>query len=266
MKRKREIKCFQEYLMNSWPAEHYYFLNGWILRFTEGVTSRANSVFPIRYKGTQKTIDNDLILVEKAYRAHNLKAVFTMPDFHEPKNLREKLLNRGYQAYDHTSVLGIKIEDIQPKKVNEDFEYFFFKTRVKEISDFLARYSKWNEHEQNIIQEINQRIIIPRKCYMLTKLNKEVIGTLLAVLVPQGYLYIGDVFIHPDYRRQNIATSMLIKLIDEWAVLNGVSFIWLQVEIENLKALNLYHTFGMRKLYNYYYMKKDLIVKPFMIN
>lgn len=257
MKLKEEIRNFQEYLINSWPAKHYYFLNGWILRFTEGVTSRANSVFPIRYTGTQMSIDNDLELVEKAYKAHGLKAVFTIPDFHEPKNLREKLLNRGYQAYNHTSALGIKIEDIQPKKINEDFEYFFFKTRVKEISDFLARYSKWNEDEQNIIQEINQRIIIPKKCYMLTKFNKKVIGTLLAVLVPQGYLYIGDVFIHPDYRKQHIATSMLIKLIDEWAVLHGVIFIWLQVERDNIKALNLYHKFGMKKLYDYYYMKKN---------
>ena len=266
MKRKKEIRNFQEYLMNSWPAKHYYFLNGWILRFTEGVTSRANSIFPIRYTGTQITLDNDLELVEKAYNAHGLEAVFTIPDFHEPKNLKEKLLNRGYQPYDHTTALGTKIEDIQPQKINEDFEYFFFKTRIKEISDFLSRYSKWNEIEQNIIQEINQRIIFPIKCYMLTKLNKEVTGTLLAVLVPQGYLYIGDVFVHPDYRRQNIATSMLVKLIEEWTLINGVGFIWLQVERDNIKALNLYHKFGMRKLYNYYYMKKNLIAKPSMIN
>ncbi|MBA7520127.1 hypothetical protein ES705_12220 [subsurface metagenome] len=91
---------------------------------------------------------------------------------------------------------------------------------------------------------------------MLTKYNDEVIGTLLAVLVPQGYLYIGDVFVHPDYRRQNIATSMLIRLNDEWAVANGVKYIWLQVEKVNTKALDLYHKLGMTKLYEYYYMKR----------
>ena len=247
---------FQEFLINSWPAKHYYFLNGWILRFTEGVTSRANSVFPIQYTGTQKTLDSNIELVEKAYKAHNLEAVFTIPDFHEPKNLKEKLLKRGYKTYDHTIALGIRIDEIQTKTINNDFEYHIFNSRVKEISDFLARFSKWNEVEQNIIQEINQRIIIPKKCYMLTKYNNEVIGTLLAVLVSQGYLYIGDVFVHPDYRRQNIATSMLIRLIDEWAVANGVKCIWLQVEKVNTKALDLYHKLGMRKLYGYYYMKR----------
>ena len=105
MKSKKEIKQFQEFLLNSWPAKHYYFLNGWILRFTNGITSRANSVFPIRYTGTDETLDYDIDIVEKAYKAHNLAAVFTMHEFFEPENLKDKLLARGYETYDHTSCL-----------------------------------------------------------------------------------------------------------------------------------------------------------------
>jgi len=255
MKSKKEIKQFQEFLLNSWPAKHYYFLNGWILRFTDGITSRANSVFPIGYTGTDETLDYDIDIVEKAYKEHNLPPVFTMHEFHEPVNLKDKLMTRGYEMYDHTSALGIKIDDIQYRTKNNEFDYTIFNSRVKEISEFLIKFSKWNENEQNTIQEINQRIVIPKKCYIITKYQNKVIGTLLAVLVPQGYLYIGDMFVHPDYRRQNIATSMLIRLIDEWAVLNAVKNIWLQVEKSNIEALNLYHKLGMKKLYNYYYMK-----------
>lgn len=257
MKLKKDIKSFQEYLMNSWPAKHYYFLNGWILRFTEGVTSRANSVFPIRYTGTQKTLDNDINLVEEAYNAHELQPVYTIPEFHEPKNLADKLLEQGYHTYDHTSALGIKIGDIKIDEINKDFEYYFFNSRVEEISEFLAKFSKRNENEQRIIHKINQRIIIPKKRYILAKHKNDIIGTLFAVLVPQGYLYIGDVFVHPDYRKQKVATSMLVKFIDEWAVTESVKYIWLQVERRNIKALNLYYKFGMRKLYNYFYMKRD---------
>ena len=123
MKSKKKVRQFQEFLMNSWPAKHYYFLNGWILRFTEGVTSRANSVFPIQYTGTQKTLDHDIDLVEKAYKAFNLQPVFTMPDFHEPKNLKDKLLERGYHSFDHTIALGIRIDEIQKRKINEDIAF-----------------------------------------------------------------------------------------------------------------------------------------------
>jgi len=131
MKSKKEIKQFQEFLLNSWPAKHYYFLNGRILRFTDGITSRANSVFPIRYTGTDETLNYDIDIVEKAYKEHNLPAVFTMHEFHEPENLKDKLLKRGYQIYDHTIALGIKIDDIQPKIIKNDFEYIMMNSRVK---------------------------------------------------------------------------------------------------------------------------------------
>ncbi len=257
MKSKKEIKQFQEFLLNSWPAKHYYFLNGWILRFTDGITSRANSVFPIRYTGTDEILESDIAIVEKAYKAHNLPPVFTMHEFYEPKNLKGKLLKRGYHTYDQTIALGIQIDDIHPTTITNDFEYFIFNSRVKEFSEFLTRFSKWNEDEQNIIQEINQRIVIPKKCYVIAEYQNEVMGTLFAALVPQGYLYIGDVFVHPDFRRKGVATSMLFKLKNEWVKSNRVKTIWLQVEKVNTKALDLYHKLGMKKLYDYYYMKYE---------
>ncbi|MFX1325584.1 MAG: GNAT family N-acetyltransferase, partial [Promethearchaeota archaeon] len=78
-----------------------------------------------------------------------------------------------------------------------------------------------------------------------------------AVLIPQGYLYIGDVFVHPDYRRQNIATSMLNILVNNWALKKNAKYIWLQVENNNSNALNLYHKIGMKEIYNYFYMKSE---------
>ena len=65
----KEVKRFQEFLMNAWPAEQYYFLNGWILRFTKGVTYRANSVMPINYTGNSTSIENDIEMVENAYKS-----------------------------------------------------------------------------------------------------------------------------------------------------------------------------------------------------
>jgi len=257
MKSIREIKAFQEYLMNSWPAKHYYFLNGWILRFNDGVTSRANSVFPINYTGTQKTLDTDITMVEEAYKEYGLPSIFTMYEFHEPINLKDKLIDRGYYVFDHTRALGIEMENIHTMSTIDHFNYSFHGTRINEIPTLLSRFTKRNEKEQKIIQEINDRIIVPKKCYILTEHKNEVIGTLFAVLIPQGFLYVGNVFVHPDFRRQNIATNMIIKLINEWGRSNGVKVIWLQVEKNNIGALNLYEKFGMEKIYDYYYMKKE---------
>ncbi|MHA1915990.1 MAG: GNAT family N-acetyltransferase [Promethearchaeota archaeon] len=257
MKSKREIKRFQEFLMNSWPAKHYYFLNGWVLRFTDGVTDRANSVFPIEYTGNKKNLKNDIDNVERAYKAHSLQPVFTIPESHNPKNLVDNLLSRGYQKYDHTRTLSIKIGELRSSVINEEFEYTFFNSRVKNFSDFLAKFSKRSAEDLVVINEVSQRTIIPKKCFIVGTKGNEVIGTLMAVLVPQGFLYVGDVFVHPDFRRQGVATSMLNKLKNEWSLSNEVKTIWLQVEKVNTNALDLYLKLGMTKLYDYFYMKMD---------
>ena len=77
----------------------------------------------------------------------------------------------------------------------------------------------------------------------------------MGVLNPQGFLYIGDVLVHPHFRRKQVATSLLTKLIVDWAIPNDSKYIWLQVENDNFGALNLYKRLGMKKIYNYYYMK-----------
>jgi hypothetical protein len=53
------------------------------LRFTEGVTFRANSVIPINYTGNSKFIENDIEMVENAYASFNLYIadVFVVPEF-----------------------------------------------------------------------------------------------------------------------------------------------------------------------------------------
>jgi len=64
--------------------------------------------------------------------------------------------------------------------------------------------------------------------------------------------------IHPDYRRQNIATSMFNKLVLDWTGQNGIKIIWLQVEAENRIANKLYTKLGMKRIYSYYYMEKKI--------
>jgi len=131
MLEKEDIKFLQEILMNSWPAHHYYFLHGWILRFTDGVTSRANSVFPLHYTGDLNELNKDITLTEKAYQAYNLPTIFTIHDYFKPHNLTVTLLEHGYQqlgCITHTLILSAQ------KLRNE--AYFLFQTRKSNFQFF----------------------------------------------------------------------------------------------------------------------------------
>ena len=256
---KEEIKFLQELLMNSWPANHYYFINGWILRFTEGVTFRANSVFPLHYTGDLNELNKDITLTEKAYQAYKLPAIFTIPEYFEPSNLVDKLLEKGYQQFGCvTHTLIASTQDLRNDIINEEFTYLIISERRKEIANFLGTFSKRDQSSQKIVDEIVNRVIFPQKRFIIAQYNEKIVGTLLGILDPHGFLYIADVLVDPDFRRQKIAKSIFFTIINNWAIPNGVKKIWLQVEIENIEAMNLYTKLGFKKAYSYYYLGKNV--------
>ncbi|MFW9826266.1 MAG: GNAT family N-acetyltransferase [Candidatus Thorarchaeota archaeon] len=259
MLEKKDIKDFQEILMNSWPAHHYYFLNGWIMRFTDGVTSRANSVFPVNYTGNLNAIDEDIEFVEKAYNMFNLPAMFTLPDYFEPKDLEEKLLEHGYREVGCITYTMISpIQQLRKETINRDITFNFYSKRINKFSKFLAKYSSRNQNAQVVLNALVKRIIIPKIKCIIAELNNTVVGTLMGILDPHGFLYIVDMLVHPEFRQQKIATSMFWKLINEWGIKNGAKTIWLQVESENVKAVKLYFKLGFEKAYSYRYFAKTL--------
>jgi len=258
MKSKNLVRCLQENLINSWPAQYYFFHNGWILRFNDGVTSRANSVIPLNYYGNKTIIYKDIETVERAYQKYNLPTVFMMHDFHKPSYLRNKLIERGYMEFDFTIGMGCHIKDIKSLKVNNIITYSLYNERTTEISDFLAKYSARPKDQQIIIREITQRIKIPKKCFILARHQEKIIGTLMGVLDQKGILYLADIVVDPNHRRKGIAISLFYKATIEWALPKNAKFVWLQVEIVNINAIKLYKKLGLKELYNYHYLKKEL--------
>jgi GNAT superfamily N-acetyltransferase len=258
MESKNLVRFLQENLINSWPAKYYFFHNGWILRFNNGVTYRANSVIPLNYYGNKTTIYKDIEIVERAYQKYNLPTVFMMHDHYKPSYLKSTLIESEYKEYDFTIGMGGHIKDFTSLKVNKTFSYSFYNERTTENSDFLSKYSARPKDQQIIIKEITQRIKIPKKCFILARYQEKVIGTLMGVLEQNGILYLADIVVDPTHRRKGIAISLCYKAIIDWALPKNAKFVWLQVEIVNKNAINLYKKLGLRELYHYHYLKKQL--------
>ena len=253
----KEVKQFQKYLLNAWPAEHYYFLNGWIVRFNKGVTYRANSVIPIRYFGNLDQLENDIEIVEKAYMSYGISSTFTMHDYFEPENLDTFLKKRGYVEHDNTNALLSKINELTFQKNNQNLVYEIYDERIKAFSKLLAKYTQRDKFQQKIIDQIVKRIVVPKKCFIIAKKDKKVIGTVMGVLNSYGYVYVADLFVLPIYRRSGIASSLMASLINDWAIPKGANHVWLQVEKDNTQAMKFYSNLGMEKAYNYYYLSKE---------
>ncbi|MGB5910054.1 MAG: GNAT family N-acetyltransferase [Promethearchaeia archaeon] len=256
MRSKNLVRYLLENLINSWPAQYYFFQNGWILRFNNGVTSRANSVIPLNYYGNKTTIHKDIEIVESAYQKYDLPTIFMMHDYYKPSYLKSTLIQGGYKEFDFTIGMGGHIKDLPSLKVNKTFSYSFYNERTTEVSDFLAKYSARPKDQQIIIKGITQRIKIPEKCFIIVRAQDEIIGTLMGVLDQNACLYLADIVVDPNHRRKRIASSLFYKAIIEWALPKNAKFVWLQVEIVNRNAINLYKKLGLKELYHYHYLKK----------
>lgn len=82
---------------------------------------------------------------------------------------------------------------------------------------------------------------------LLTALDDDMVAGYISMqyVVDEGY--IGNVAVHPDFRRRGIADSLLDALIEEAGVLD-LAFITLEVRQSNAPAVSLYEKHGFRSI------------------
>ncbi|MDD5265046.1 MAG: hypothetical protein PHU43_09460, partial [Candidatus Bipolaricaulis sp.] len=88
--------------MNAWPALESMECDGWVFRFSEGYTRRANSVHPL--DAGSRDLAEKIAEAERLYRAHDLPSTFKMTQASRPSGLEAALAGRGYAAEAGTSV------------------------------------------------------------------------------------------------------------------------------------------------------------------
>jgi hypothetical protein len=96
------IRSLEELAFNAWPSLQTLLYDGWVLRFADGYTKRANSVNPLYYSGTD--VAQKIETCEKLYRGQGLKVVFKMTPVSQPEGLDSFLAAQGYQVDSPTSV------------------------------------------------------------------------------------------------------------------------------------------------------------------
>ena len=72
----QKIRTIEEISLNAFPCLEQILYDGWILRFAEGYTKRANSVNPI-YPSFQ-SLDDKIKRCEQIYWRKNLSCVFRL--------------------------------------------------------------------------------------------------------------------------------------------------------------------------------------------
>lgn len=246
-------KRIEEMSLNAWPSLQTAVYDGWLLRFGEGYTRRANSIIPLYT--SEKAFREKVLKCEKLYNSKGLNTIFKIPDKICPAGLDQFLAEAGYAVEAPTSVQLLELTDYMGKEKGSLI-----------ISDMLE--DEWLHNMQRISgtktdsgMEIEKRIlgnIVNDRYFVELHKQGEAVACGLGVM-EDGYLGIFDIVVAKQHRGKGYGRIMMEGLL-ELGKSKGANWAYLLVMLDNPIALNLYKSLGFREIYKYWYRVKKIQV------
>jgi ribosomal protein S18 acetylase RimI-like enzyme len=239
-------RVIEELSINAWPALQTNLYDGWVLRFADGYTHRANSANPL-YPSTRPLTDK-VARVEKLYRGRHFQVTFKMTDVSQPEELDDFLAARGYLAYGYTSVQMLQLKDA-PVSSNIELS----EELTAEWFDSFCRLSHLAPNYHTTARQLLEKIV-PRTGFAFLRDEGEIIACGLGV-VERNYLGLFDIVTETNRRRQGYGQQVVQGLL-KWGKEQGAQQAYLQVTKKNDPALALYSKLNFRERYQYWYRVK----------
>lgn len=242
------INQIEEIQFNAWPALRSMDYDGWILRLSEGVTRRSNSVSPI-YSSTLD-VNEKIEHCETVYRDAGLPVIFKLTRDVYPEDLDSILEKKGY-AYDaETSVQVLDLSNIDPcsedsVNITNDLDGLW----LEHFIDHNGYDKKKLDSYGNIIRHIR-----PLTGFADLYVQGQHAGCGLGV-VQDDFLGLFDIVIAHEYRQKGLGKK-LVNSIMAWGKDQGAKTAYLQVMTDNPAGLNLYRRLGFKEIYKYWYRIK----------
>jgi GNAT superfamily N-acetyltransferase len=237
-----EATCF-----NAFPSLKQAILAGWLLRFSEGLSRRANSANPLRtdHAPPEAVIE----AIEKLYRRQSQPAIVRVPSFLTA--IDAPLMVRGYASEGESCVLYGEMDGVAAV-ADPSVEL-----SPHAGTDWLAAMAGFQGHSaphRQIYRRIVRAIAVPTAFAGL-----RIDGRLAALAygaLSDGLLCYESVIADPRRRRQGLARRVIASLA-AWAREEGGRGVCLQVEASNTPARALYDGFGLTtELYRYHYLRQ----------
>lgn len=250
MATKQLIRKIEELSMNALPAIQTNVYDGWILRFANGYTKRANSINPLYF--SNEDLNSKIENVERMYRKRNLKVVFKMTQHVSPENLDGTLEEKGYFVDSLTSVQFLSLKNKEVDSTDDAHAYH-------ELEDewFLnfCRLNKIAERDQPTLKQILKNIIPQSRYFLLADENSETLACGMCVLEGE-YIGLFDIVSSEKHRNKGYGKELIHNIL-QYGKDNGAKFAYLQVMLNNPAALKLYSKLGFEEIYRYWYRIKE---------
>jgi N-acetylglutamate synthase len=220
----------------AWPAVETDEIDGWLWRFANGGSQRANSVSALDFDGADT--DKAIADAEQRYRARGARPLFQLSDVCAPADLGERLRRRGYTANDRCTTL-IRPAPVGDVEIGDGFEIF-----GRATDEWTACYtSVITPDRRRTAPDILARV--PRgAAFCGVRRNGRIVATALGVA--HGGVTIAECVATLAEARGQGAASTVMRGLAVWGRGQGAHTIALQAVELNAPAQAMYRALGYR--------------------
>ena len=240
------IKQLEELAMNAWPSLQTRLYDGWVLRFAEGYTKRANSVNLI-YK-SELNPDEKIDFCEMQYGALHLPTIFKLTESVLSQGIDRKLEERGYKKIDETSVRVLGLEQYacgeNPGITVED------RFSGRWLDGFFKCSGTADKKEKKTARKMIENICTEVIC-VSRQIGEEIVGCGFGT-VERGHVGIFNIAVDRNFRSRGYGKEIMDGILSQ-ACRRGARTAYLQVMAGNLPAEKLYDKLGFTEVYRYWY-------------
>lgn len=249
---KMKEKCLylEQLSFHTHPALWTEEYDGWLLRFANGYTKRANSVNIVR-DSTLK-YEEKIKYCESRFREQNLPTVFKLTTMSERLDIM--LEEQKYHIEDMTNVMSVDLRnkdytEIEDKNISVVIE----KTMTDQWYYNFAKFKQVSQEELQMIKQIKSKIKEMVFCTTVY-LNQNAVACGLGVL-EDGHIGLLDIVVQEEYRGNGLG-KVLCESILKSGKEAGATVGYLQVVDSNERAKRLYKSLGFEYEYSYWYRVK----------
>jgi N-acetylglutamate synthase len=238
----------EETCLNAWPALRQVLLNGWVLRFSEGLTRRANSVNPLR--GPRETTGELIAGCEALYRRRQLPTIFRLPSI-IADDLDRQLDAAGYGREGASCV---RFGELTAVEAANDPDVQLFPRPGREWFAAMGALQNHTPEQRRTYRRIVGSLAIPA-AFAALAIDGEFVALAYGAVHDRLLCY-ESVITDPRRKRRGYARRVIASLA-AWAKNQGAEGACLEVEAHNTAALALYDLVGLKtELFRYHYRRE----------
>ena len=235
----------EEACLNAWPALREVVLGGWLLRFSDGLTRRANSANALSPLALADPRD-----CEALYRRLGQPTIFRVLSLLDP-SLDEQLEALGYAREGESCVL---LGELGELAAAADSEVRLLTRPSPQWFAAIAALQGHTGEQARSYRRIVAQLAVPAAFVALSAEGETV--ALAYGALHRGLLCYESVITGGPRRRQGYGRR-IVGALAAWAIANGATAACLEVEAGNLPARGLYDAIGLkRELYRYHYRRE----------